>query len=229
MFDFGGLFKMLKRFILAILAGIAISIGAICYLLSSNKIVGSALFAVGILMVMEFKLNLFTGFCPTQRAVLPFKEYIIDGAFIFVGNLLGAIITALLMALTKFKTPLYEAALTVCNNKMSGNNYALVLLSAFILAVFCAIIIAAIVKADNYKKQVVYVLMMIMTFILCGFEHVVANSFYFAMSLKLFTWQGLIFIIVCLLGNFLGGYLFSFITSSANKETAEKSANSMKD
>ena len=53
--------------------------------------------------------------------------------------------------------------------------------------------------------------MMIATFILCGYEHVVANSFYFSFSLKLFTFEGLLFMLVCLLGNFVGGLICSFV------------------
>ena len=197
---------MLNKLIKSILAGISIAIGAVIYLLCSNKIVGAFLFSVGILMVMEFKLLLYTGYVPTQRESQNFKEYLINSTLVFFGNLIGGALTAALLALTRLKDQLYTATINICEVKLNDN-----LLSIFILSIFCAIIIAGIVKATNLKHKVLYVGMMIATFILCGYEHVVANSFYFSFSLKLFTFEGLLFMLVCLLGNFVGGLICSFV------------------
>ena len=205
---------MLKKFINSVLAGVSIAIGGTIYLLCSNKIVGSLFFSVGILLVMEFKFLLYTGYVPTKREGQSFLDYVVNSTFVFIGNLVGGGLTAGLLALTKLKEPLYNATVTVCEAKLSDS-----LLSVFILGIFCAIIIAGIVKATNLKKQIIYVAMMISTFILCGFEHVVANSFYFSFSLKLFTFKGLLFMLVCLCGNFVGGLACSFIESPEEKNS----------
>ena len=202
---------MLNKVVKSIMAGIAIALGGVIYLLCSNKIVGALFFSVGILMVMEFKLLLYTGYVPTQRDTQTIPEYIINSCVVFIGNLIGGALTAGLLALTRLKDQLYAAALAVCEVKLADN-----LLSIFILSIFCGIIIAGIVKATNLKHQVLYVAMMIATFILCSYEHVVANSFYFSFSLKLFTFEGLLFMLVCFLGNFAGGLICSFV------ETAKK-------
>lgn len=199
---------MIDKLVKSILAGISISIGAVIYLLCTNKIVGALLFSVGILMVMEFKLLLYTGYVPTQRENQSTKEYIINSTFVFIGNLVGGAITAALLALTRLQGDLWKATNAVCNVKLNDN-----LLSIFILSIFCGIIIAGIVRATNLKHRVLYVAMMIATFILCGYEHVVANSFYFSFSLKLFTFKGLLFMLVCFLGNFVGGLICSFVKS----------------
>lgn len=197
---------MLNKVVRSVLAGISISIGAVIYLLCTNKIVGAFMFSVGILMVMEFKLLLYTGYVPTQRESQSFTEYLINSAVVFIGNLIGGALTAGLLALTRLKDQLYTATIKVCEVKLADS-----LLSIFILSIFCGIIIAGIVKATNLKHRVLYVVMMIATFILCGYEHVVANSFYFSFSLKLFTFEGLLFMLVCLAGNFVGGLACSFI------------------
>lgn len=199
---------MINKLTKSILAGVAISLGAVIYLLlmNTNKIAGALFFAVGILMVMEFKLLLYTGYVPTQRKSQSFVDYLVNSTFVFVGNLIGGALTAGLLALTRLKDSLYVAASAVCEVKLNDN-----LLSIFILSIFCGIIIAGIVKATNLKHKVLYVAMMIATFILCGYEHVVANSFYFSFSLKLFTLEGLLFMLVCLGGNFVGGLLCSFV------------------
>ena len=199
---------MLNKLVKSILAGISISIGAVIYLLCSDKIVGALLFSVGILMVMEFKLLLYTGYVPTQRETQSFKDYLINSTFVFIGNLIGGALTAGLLALTRLKDSLYTKTTLVCDAKLNDN-----LLSIFILSIFCGIIIAGIVKATNLKHKILYVAMMIATFILCGYEHVVANSFYFSFSLKLFTLEGLLFMLICFLGNFAGGLICSFVKS----------------
>lgn len=205
---------MLNKFINSVLAGISIALGATIYLLCSNKIVGALLFSIGILLVMEFKFLLYTGYVPTKREEQSFLDYLVNSTFVFIGNLVGGALTAGLLALTKLKEPLYNATTTLCQNKLNDS-----LLSVFILSIFCGIIIAGIVKATNLKKQIIFVAMMIATFILCGFEHVVANSFYFSFSLKLLTFEGLLFMLVCLCGNFVGGLICSFIKSPEEKNS----------
>ena len=56
--------KLLKEFCSAVLAGMAISLGGIVFLSVENKVIGSLLFAVGLLTILAFKLNLFTGKAP---------------------------------------------------------------------------------------------------------------------------------------------------------------------
>lgn len=197
---------MLNKLYKSILAGIAIAIGAVIYLLCPNKIVGAFLFSVGILMVMEFKLLLYTGYVPTQRQTQSIKDYILNSCLVFIGNLIGGALTASLLSLTRQKDSLYTSTLALCEFKLEDS-----LLSIFILAIFCGIIIAGIVKATNLKHQMLYVGMMIATFILCGYEHVVANAYYFSASLKIFTLEGALFMLVCLLGNFAGGVICSFV------------------
>jgi len=212
--------KLSRKIIYSLLAGVAISIGAIIYLLCSNKIVGALLFSVGIIMVMEFMFLLFTGYVPTQRDKQPIKEYIVNSLFVLVGNIVGVLITVGLIALTRDKNSLYEAALKISETKLNDN-----LLSIFILSIFCGFIIAMIVKANNYKKQIIYSAMMIAVFILSSFEHVVANAFYLGISGKLFTWQGLLFMLICALGNFVGGFASSFIESQSQEIKVEENKN----
>lgn len=212
---------MINKLVKSILAGVSISIGATIYLLCANKIVGAFLFSIGILLVMEFKMLLYTGYVPTQRESQKFGDYIINSTFVFIGNLIGCAATALLLSLTRIKTDLSKAALNAVNTKLGtnflGSDLITNIVSVFILSIFCGIIIAGIVKATNLKHKVLYVAMMIATFILCGFEHVVANAFYFSLNCKILTLEGLIFMLVCFAGNFVGGLLCSYVKSPEEK------------
>ena len=51
----------LKTFIGAVLAGMAIAIGGLAFLSVDSKVLGSALFTVGLFTVCTMGLNLFTG------------------------------------------------------------------------------------------------------------------------------------------------------------------------
>lgn len=204
---------MVKKVIYSLMAGIAIAMGATIYVLCSNKIVGAFMFSIGILLVMEFKMLLFTGYVPTQRENQKLSDYLINSTLIFFGNLFGASLVAGLLSLTRLKDTIYKSTLAICEVKLADAWY-----STFILSMFCGFIIAGIVKASNLKKSVIYVAMMIATFILCGFDHVVANAFYFAASAKLFTWGGLLFMLICMLGNFAGGLICSFIPTPEEKK-----------
>lgn len=208
---------MLSKLVKSILAGVAISIGGTIFLTlrATNNVMGALMFSVGILMVMEFKLLLYTGYVPTSRESQKFGNYLLNTTGVFIGNLLGAMITALLISLTTVGDKLFDVATAVCNAKLGenflGDGILLNLLSVFVLSIFCGIIIAAIVKATNLKHKVLYVAFMIAVFILCGFEHVVADAFYFALSLQLYTLEGIVFMIICMLGNFVGGFICSFV------------------
>jgi len=53
--------KTLKTFVGAVLAGISIGLGGLVFLAVDNKVIGAALFTVGLFTVCTFGLNLFTG------------------------------------------------------------------------------------------------------------------------------------------------------------------------
>lgn len=204
---------MIDKIIKSILAGISIALGAIIYLLCPDKVIGAFFFSIGILLVMEYKLLLFTGYVPTQRTTQSIKDYFINSGIVFVGNMVGGALTAFLIMQTRLRDTLYVATKAVAEVKINDSH-----LSVFILAIFCGIIIAGIVKATNLKKQVLYVGMMIATFILCSYEHVVANIFYITASKTILSLEGISFILVCMLGNLVGGVLCSFIKSPEKSE-----------
>lgn len=137
------------------------------------------------------------------------KDYLIDIPIIWVGNLIGTNVVAGLLTLTRVQPALYEKAHALSELKLNDN-----LLSIFVLAVFCNILIYIGVDGfNNIKHEVGKYLALffgVVVFILCGFEHVVANMFYFGMgqawSLKTLGYLG-----IMTLGNAVGGVLFPLI------------------
>jgi len=51
----------LKAFVSAILAGISIGFGGLVFLSVDNKVIGAALFTIGLFCICTFGFNLFTG------------------------------------------------------------------------------------------------------------------------------------------------------------------------
>ena len=53
--------KYLKTFVLAVLAGISIGLGGLVFLSVDDRVIGAALFTIGLFTVCTFGLNLYTG------------------------------------------------------------------------------------------------------------------------------------------------------------------------
>ena len=98
-----------------------------------------------------------------------------------------------------------ERAAAMCEVKFSDS-----LLSVFILAIFCNILIYIAVEGfARHPHQIGKYLSLffgVTIFILCGFEHCVANMYYISMA-NAWSAKALVFILVNTLGNAVGGLL----------------------
>ena len=187
----------------AILTGIAIGIGGTVYLSCENKVVGAFLFGTGLFTILTFGFMLFTG--KVGYAIENKPAYLIDLIVIWTGNLIGAALTAGLVAVTRIGGGISEKAAALCDTKLSDNP-----VSIFILAFFCGMLMF--IAADGYKNiknpagQMLAVFLPVMTFILSGFEHCVANMYYFTAG-GAWSGKGLVYMLVMTLGNAAGGIL----------------------
>ena len=191
-------------FVQAVAAGACIAIGGALFLSVESKVVGSLLFAVGLFTIMTMGLNLYTG-----KVCYVFekdREFAIGVPIIWLGNLAGTWLAAALLGLTRIGPALAEKAMDLCRTKLGDD-----LLSIFVLAIFCnmMIYIAVDTYANNRDELGKYLglLFGIPVFILCGFEHCVANMFYFSMA---GVWDGtaLLYMLVMTVGNAVGGWVF---------------------
>jgi formate/nitrite transporter FocA (FNT family) len=187
---------MKKLFVSAVLAGFAISVGATAFLLTENRIVGAVLFCVGLLMVRTFSLALFTG--KVSRAL--------DGetwarlGVIWLGNLTGTVLTALVETATRLAPALSQRAQEVCEVKCGDS-----LLSLFVLGMFCNVMIYLAVTPTEGHLALLYG---VVIFVLCGFEHCVADMYYFTAAGVLAQPDTWLRLAVVSAGNAAGGILF---------------------
>jgi len=199
--------QRLKTFVFAILAGAAISIGGAAFLSVDSKVLGSVLFTVGLFTVCSFGLNLYTG-----KVCYVFENkpgYSLDVFIIWLGNLVGTFLCAQLFLLTRVGPAMAEKAMALCNVKLGDG-----LLSIFVLAIFCNVMIF--IGVDGFKKiphevgKYLALFFGVVVFILCGFEHCVANMFYFSVA-GVWSAKAFGYLVVMTLGNAVGGVIFPLL------------------
>ena len=194
----------LKILVRAILAGVMISIGGTIYLALENKMLGAFLFSIGLFAICTNGFNLYTG---KIGYVIDNKlKYLWELFITLVGNLIGTIGCGYLLFLSRMGNKLRDAAKVICEVKLNDN-----LLSIFILAVFCGIIMY--LAVDLYKKlndfgKYMGIFMGITVFILAGFEHCVANMYYFSAA-NMWTWKTVLYVLIMITGNSVGSILLA--------------------
>ncbi len=192
-----------RQFVSAVLAGMMIGMGGTVYLSQTNSVVGSFLFAVGLFTVVVFQLHLFTGkigYLPSQNLT-----YLTELLITWIGNLVGTFLTATMVRNSRIYEGMAERVEQIAAVKLNDD-----FLSIFLLAIFCGMLMFIAVDCFKTQKgstlQFIGVFVPVMVFILSGFEHVIANMFYFSLSA---SWSGHCFasVLVMTLGNSIGGML----------------------
>lgn len=188
----------IRLFILAIAAGVTIGIGGAVFLSIENRIVGALMFTVGLYTICMQELNLYTGKVGylTERPV----SYLVDLVLIWCGNLCGTMLSALMVNGTRI-SGIAETAKGMCEVKVNDS-----LGSLFLLGVFCGMLMYIAVDGYAKTKNPIILFMGVATFILCGFEHCIADMFYFSLA-GMWTGKALVVVLVITLGNSLGGIL----------------------
>ena len=178
----------------SILAGIMISVGCVINLSCDNKYIGAILFCIGLITILLFNFNLYTGkvcYIPNNK-----PSYILQVLLILFGNILGCIIMGVLFPITP---------ISICTTKLSYD-----LQTVLIKSIMCGLLIY--IAVDSYKKYktLLPTLFCIPIFILSGYIHVIADTFYFV-SAQAFNTNTIIYILVAAIGNAFGGMIIPFL------------------
>lgn len=202
-------------FVNGVIGGMMIGIGGCVSLSCDNKYIGSLLFSLGLFAIIQFGFGLFTGkvgYIPLRRPV-----YLLECLFTLFGNAFGTFIDALLFNQTRIGAAISEKALASVNVKLADSP-----LSSFVLAIFCGMLMfmavdnARISRADGgHIEKTVGVIMCVMVFILCGFNHCIADMFYLFLTGKIMS-AGL-YLPVIIFGNSLGGMLLPLLKMLTDK------------
>lgn len=182
-----------KMFVLAVMAGIFISVAGIASSAavvsiesaSVAKMVSALLFPAGLAMVLLAGSELFTGNClliiPLMEKRVRFGGVIRNLVVVYLGNLFGSLLFAVLLAyggiFALFDEGLAEACVSTAVIKCS-----MPFLQAFIKGILCNFFVCIAVwisfAATTVPGKIMGLFFPIMVFVLCGFEHCVANMSY---------------------------------------------------
>ncbi len=162
--------KEQKQFLLSSLfSGIMIGIGCTVYLSCVNKLVGALLFCAGLFFILTNGGTLFTGICGLKT---PVKKL----AWVFVLNGLGTVIPAIVSwsNVVDGATKLGATAAAVMLGKL-GMNPVSWLLNGLMCGVLMYLAVIGYKKAKDSLHGIAAVLFAIVGFIVCGFEHSIAD------------------------------------------------------
>ena len=188
--------------LLSFLAGLLIAMSGTINLAVGGDILGAILFSLGLLTILHFQLKLFTG----KAGLLATNDISIkDLCLIWCGNLLGCDIWASMLSLTNWGYKLVEPAAAIINIRISNS-----LIDNMILGICCGLLMY--VAVNIYKSHPWATVMCVAAFILAGFNHCVADMFYFFIGTT--TEQVLPMIgalVATTIGNIIGCNIISFI------------------
>lgn len=230
-----------QRFVLAMLAGMFIAFAGVASMIASTLIENGSLariamgliFPTGLAMVVINETKLFTGKNLMIISVLDKKHTAIQmfkyWAIIYCGNLLGSLLTTGLFTLghvysmfnNKLAADVLAFATTKCNIPFAD---------AFIKGIFCNVLVCFAVKmamkGTSVQGKIIALYIPIMVFVICGFEHSIANMSFISGGLFIdaaygdlgvategLTWFNFFLrnLLPVTLGNTAGGCLVGFV------------------
>ena len=202
---------MLRRDLIdGVLAGCLVSIGGTVLLSCDNRYLGALLFCIALLAICWFGFNLYTG--KVGFLALDHSGKSLRTAYIgLLGNFLGTLAMGFLIALAL--PALREAALAACEKRLTQ-----LPLQTFLRGCFCGVLMYIAVWTYREKKTVVGILFCIPVFVLSGFEHSIADMFYFSLAGTVFQTKSLLFLLLVVLGNSLGGMAIPLLQLLGGKE-----------
>lgn len=201
---------MKQNIVKGYLAGLCIGLGGVANLSLDNKVIGALLFSMGLFYIIQFQLALYTGKVGYMLSSSKPQTFEVVCSSL-IGNILGTMSIAGLIKLTKLWAVIAWKADNIVQAKLSDS-----ILSNFILAVLCGFLMYCAVHNGNgcrsggLSTQMVFgTALPVMVFMLSGYNHSIADSFYLSMSTiasQEFFNSGC-YLIIVILGNAVGAFI----------------------
>jgi len=194
-------------FVLAILAGTFISLGAVFsttvtagsegnVYFGLGKLLGGLTFCLGLILVVVSGAELFTGnnlivmACVSGRVTL--RQLMRNWLIVYLGNFVGAITTVYVMLLCRRymlgKGVIWLNAMVISNAKC-GKPF----IDLFALGIMCNALVCLAVwmcmGARSTTDKILCIIFPITAFVACGFEHSVANMYYIPGAILAKQWM----------------------------------------
>ena len=211
--------ELVKWFVRGILAGICISMGGVVLLGTTASVgaeykwVGACLFAIGLFTVIHFGFNLYTG--KIGYVLQNDKVYLVEVAMGLIGNLVGCLFIGYAFQ--------FDGAVAMCQAKIDSLDFSdmYTVFNTLMKGVMCGMLMF--IAVDFYKTKGSYIatFVAVPVFIMAGFEHSIADMFYFS-SAMMWDLDAVIFILIIIVGNALGGMLIPAYRLFVNGEREKK-------
>ena len=182
-----------RLFLLAVAAGVLIGLGAVTSSTAAHglenaglvRLMSGLIFPVGLMMVILMGTELFTGNALMVTAAIDgqitWGRLFRNWGIVFLGNLVGAVALAACMAFFG-QLNIGGGDLAVYTAKVAAAKNALPWMNAFVLGIFCNLMVCIAVYLGNTAHdtagKILGIFVPIMGFVTAGFEHCVANMYY---------------------------------------------------
>jgi formate/nitrite transporter len=212
---------LLSLAMLGVLAGAFIGLGSLFYVVvaadpflghAAQRVLGGAVFSLGLILVVVAGAELFTGnnllAMAWAQGCLTTREVLQNWAVVCAANFVGAAGLALLVFLSGHADAYAQTYLDIAAAKS-----ALPFWTAFFRGVLCNVLVCMAVwmtlAGRSVTDKVLAVLFPISAFVAAGFEHSIANMYFFPLAMLLagemdlsWLWSNLVPVIA---GNLVGG------------------------
>ena len=191
-----------KLIVKAMMAGCAISLGGLTNIYSQNNVIGSLFFCIGLFVILVWELNLYTG--KLCNLTLEYKNLLL----IYLGNFLGCFLFGTLLRIVSSST-LIDNMSTSLQMRVEGPWY-ISLIRGFLCNLCIFIAVRGYNDLDREWKKLLSLILGVSVFVLCRFEHCVADMFYITLC-NAWNWKSLGFLMLVTIGNTLGGITIPII------------------
>ncbi len=225
---------LLPMLMLGILAGAFIGLGALYYVIvrsdptlgfAARQVLGGVTFSLGLLLVVVAGAELFTGNNLLAMAwadgKISTREVLRNWAIVCCGNFIGAAGLAVLVYLSGH-TAMNDGAIGAQYVAIAAAKQAMPFWTAFFKGVLCNVLVCMavwmVLAGRSVVDKAVAIVFPISAFVAAGFEHSIANMYFFPLAILLqtfdnvgattpaVTWLGLVSnLIPVILGNIIGG------------------------
>lgn len=192
---------VLRMFMLAVLAGAFIALGALYFTVvrsdaslgfAVRQVLGGVVFSLGLLLVIVAGAELFTGnnllVMAWADGLISTREVLRNWAIVSVGNLVGAAGLALLAYLSRHPEmnsgAIGEQVVTIAANKQQMPFWTAFFRGAMCNVLVCMAVWMALAGRSVIDKAVAIVFP-ISAFVAAGFEHSIANMYFFPLAMLL--------------------------------------------
>ena len=190
-----------SMFALAVLAGFFIGLGAQFFTLvitdsglafGMNKLVGGLTFSLGLVLVIVAGAELFTGnnliMIAWVGGKLTLGQLMRNWIIVYLGNLVGSLITVILVYLARQWTFAdFDVGATALNISLAKVNLSFT--EGVTRGILCNVLVCLAVwlcmSGRSVVDKIMAILFPITAFVACGFEHSIANMYFIPMGLLL--------------------------------------------